>query len=262
MMIGFIGGGNMAEALIKGFLAHGHTNIAVAEILEARRNDLASKYTIQTTASNQELVQNSSLIILAVKPQQMDMVLDEIAPAITSDKTVISIAAGITLAHLRKKLPTPHIVRAMPNTPSLVQEGLTALAFDEGFSQQETVNISNLFEAVGTVITINEQQMNAISALSGSGPAFITLFLEMLIQTSQEMGISNEIATKAGLQTIIGTAALLKIGITPQQLRTMVTSPGGSTLEGLKVFEKEGLAQIVAKALQAAHIRASKLGQR
>lgn len=261
-MIGFIGGGNMAEALIKGFITHGQTSIYVTEIIESRRQYLASAYQIKIIENNHNLACRCPLIILAVKPQQIDTVLDEIAPAITVDKIIISIAAGITLEHLKQKLPTKNIVRAMPNTPALVQEGVTALSFDECFPEQERTTICNLFESVGTVIRLPEQQMNIISALSGSSPAFIALFLEAIIEAGSAMGISQEIATNAVLQTMIGTTALIKTGMPLQQLRTMVTSPGGSTLEGLKVFTEAGLSAIVKKALQATRDRADQLGLR
>lgn len=260
MLIGFIGGGKMAEALIKGMGTQGNKNIVVSEILEERRQYLGTTYGIKTTQSNQEIASTCAVIILAVKPQNMATVLDEVADSITEDKIVVSIAAGITLEYLQKKLKTKKIVRVIPNTPALVQEGMTALSFNEFFSAQDTTTILELFTSVGKVLTIPESSMNAISALSGSGPAFIALFLETLIEAGVKMGLPHEHATLAAHQTLIGTATLLKTGMSLEHVRQMVTSPGGTTAEGLRFFEKKELKEIVAGALYASLKKAEELG--
>lgn len=259
-MIGFIGGGKMAEALIKGLVTKGMRNIFVSELLNDRRRYLQVSYGIKTTDSNVEVATNCQTIILAVKPQDMAQVLDEIRAAITEDKTMISIAAGITLDFLQKKLKTKKIARVMPNTPVLVQEGMSAISFCASFPPQDAMAVRELFMSVGQVLTLPESTMNAISALSGSGPAFITLFLEMLIAAGVEMGLTNEQASQAVIQTIIGTAMLLKTGMSPEKLRIMVTSPGGMTAAGLNAFEENGLKKIVVTALHAALKRGHELG--
>jgi pyrroline-5-carboxylate reductase len=262
MMIGFIGGGKMAEALIKGIVTQGNKNIFVSELLENRRRYLETSYNVKTYGSNQEVAHTCQTLIIAVKPQDMPTVLDEIAHVITEDKIVISVAAGLTLNFFQKKLTTKKIVRAMPNTPVFVQEGMTALSFGEFFPESHTATIVDLFMTVGKVLILPEEQMNAISALSGSGPAFIALFLESLIKAGEGMGLANEQATQAALQTLVGTATLLKTGISPEQLCTMVASPGGMTIEGLKVFREKGLKDIVADALQATQKRGIELGSK
>ncbi len=259
-MIGFIGGGKMAEALIKGIIAQGNRSLFVSEILEDRRRYLETTYGIKTTASNKDVAATCSTLILAVKPQDMVTVLDEIAQTVTADQTVVSIAAALTLEFFQQRLTTPKIVRVMPNTPVLVQEGMIALAFSDDCPDSDKAMVQKLFMSVGRVIVLPEAQMNAIAALSGSGPAFIALFVEALIVAGVRMGLAEEQATQAAIQTAIGTAALLKTGMTPEQLRMMVASPNGTTIEGLKVFDELGLQKLVNAALQASLKRADELG--
>ncbi len=259
-MIGFIGGGKMAEALIKGIASKGKQNIFVSEPLEERRLYLESTYGIQASAYNKEVADACSIIILAVKPQNMAAVLDEIAAAITGDKTVVSIAAGITLAFLQEKLKTGKLVRVMPNTPAIVQEGMSVLSLCECLSEHDITAVRDIFMSVGRALTLPEKYMNAVTALSGSGPAFIALFTEALAAAGRQMGLASEHAAELALQTLIGAARLLETGMPPEKLREMVTSPGGTTAAGLKVFEEKGLKDIVAYALQAALKRAEELG--
>ncbi len=259
-MIGFIGGGKMAEALIKGIVTHGNKNIFVSERLETRRLFLEKAYDIKVTESNKKIADTGKIIILAVKPQDMIVLLDEIRDSITEDKIIISIAAGITLDFFQKNLHTKKIVRVMPNTPVLVQEGMIAMSFGEFFPDQDKVTIQELFTPIGKILILPEKDMNAISALSGSGPAFIALFLEALINAGIQMELTHEQATQAALQTLIGTAMLLKIGISPEQLRIMVTSPGGITAEGIRIFEENKLKDIVAKALHATQKKGAVVG--
>jgi pyrroline-5-carboxylate reductase len=261
-MIGFIGGGNMAEALIKGITGEGMKDIMVSEPREERARELERNYGIRATRSNSELVASCSIIILAVKPQSMDAVLEEIAPGIDDRKTVVSIAAGITLSHLQSKLKTDKIVRVMPNTPALVQEGMSVMSLCECFTGTEINIVRSILMSVGKVMALPEKQMDAVTALSGSGPAFIALFIEAMREAGEKMGLSRDNAAELAVQTAIGTAGLLDAGMPPERLRQMVTSPGGTTAAGLKVFEEKGLKTIVADALYAAKKRAGKLGKR
>ncbi len=259
-MIGFIGGGKMAEALIKGITSKGNKNIFVSEPLEERRLYLKAAYGIKASASNKEVADACGIIILAVKPQNMAAVLDEIEASITGDKTVVSIAAGITLAFLQEKLKTGKLIRVMPNTPAIVQEGMSVLSLCECFSEKDISAVRDIFMSVGKVLTLPEKYMNAVTALSGSGPAFIALFTEALVEAGRQMGLAGEHAAELALQTLIGTARLLETGMPPEKLREMVTSPGGTTAAGLKAFEEKGLKSIVADALQSALKRAEELG--
>jgi len=261
-MVGFIGGGNMAEALIKGMTSHGMKGILLSEPSADRRTFLEQDYGIKTTSSNREVASSCSLIVLAVKPQNMADVLEEITELVTEEKTVVSIAAGITLSYLRSKLKTKRLVRVMPNTPALVQEGMSVLSLCECFSDGDIARIREIFMSVGRVLTLKEEHMNAVTALSGSGPAFVALFAETMIEAGVKMGLSRDNAAELAIQTLIGTAKLLETGMPPQRLREMVTSPGGTTAAGLKVFEEEDLFSIVGEALQAAVKRAEELGRK
>jgi pyrroline-5-carboxylate reductase len=257
-MTGFIGGGNMAEALIKG-IVKGKGGIIVSEPRADRRKFLTRAYGVTAVASNREVVEKANIIVLAIKPQNMKLVIDEIAPFVSVKKTVVSIAAGITLSYLRSKLVTRRLIRVMPNTPSLALEGMSALAFGAGLPAKVVSDVAKIFASVGKTVILPEDQMNAVTAVSGSGPAFVALFVEAMIAGAQKMGISKKNALVLATQTLIGTAALMKTGMPPENLRKMVTSPGGTTAAGVKVFEDEGLAALVTHALEGAHKRAEEL---
>lgn len=265
-MIGFIGGGNMAEALIKGMI-HGsrftvHEDIIVSEPREDRRKYLEHSYKIKTTPNNKELASSCNIIILAIKPQNMASVLDEIADLITDEKTVVSIAAGITFSYLQSRLKTKKLVRVMPNTPAIIQEGMSVMSLCECISDKDIMTVRDIFMSIGRLLILPEKYMNAVTALSGSGPAFIALFVEAIIEAGVKMGLSKENASELAIQTLLGTAKLLDGGMTPEKLREMVTSPGGTTAAGLKVFEEKEFKNIVTDALQAALKRAEELGQK
>ena len=261
-MIGFIGGGNMAEALIRGMTGEGMKEIMVYEPRPERAEELARSYGIRTARSNAELVSSCSIIILAVKPQIMDAVIGEIAPGIDNRKTVVSIAAGITLSYLQSKLKTDKIVRVMPNAPALVREGMSVMSLCECFTGTEINIVRSILMSIGKVIALPEKFMDAVTALSGSGPAFIALFIEAMTDAGEKMGLSRDNAAELAVQTAIGTAKLLETGMSPEKLRQMVTSPGGTTAAGLKVFEEKGLKGVVADALLAAKKKAEELGRR
>jgi pyrroline-5-carboxylate reductase len=260
-MVGFIGGGNMAEALIKGMTSEGMRDIIVSEPREDRRKYLEQLYGIKTTHVNRSVASSCTIIILAVKPQNMAAVLDEITDVITDEKTVVSIAAGITLPYLQSKLNTKKLVRVMPNTPAIVQQGMSVLSLCECFSDKDMATVREIFMSVGKVLTLPEKYMDAVTALSGSGPAFIALFVEGLIDSGVRMGLSRDHSSELAIQTLIGTAALLETGMPPEKVREMVTSPGGTTAAGLACFMEEGFVAIVIKALGAAQKRAEELGR-
>lgn len=261
-MTGFIGGGNMAEALIKGMTSQGMKDILVSEPREERRRELERTYGIRTTDSNKEVVSLCDILFLAVKPQNMDAVLDEIAGSITEKKTVVSIAAGITLPYLESKLRTKQLIRVMPNTPAIVQEGMSVMALCGCFFGTQVNIVRSILMSIGKVLTMPEESMNAVTALSGSGPAFIALFTEAMIESGEQMGLSRADAAQLAIQTLLGTAKLLDTGMSPEKLRRMVTSPGGTTEAGLKVFEERDLKGIAGEALRAAVKKAEELGRR
>ncbi|MEW6738363.1 MAG: pyrroline-5-carboxylate reductase [Nitrospirota bacterium] len=263
-MIGFIGGGNMAEALIKGAVSSQQSAVSgllVSEPREDRRKYLEQTYGVRTMSDNREVASSCNIIILAVKPQNMAVVLDEIADLITEDKTVVSIAAGITLSYLQSKLKTKKLIRVMPNTPAIVQEGMSVMSLCECFSDKDIAIIRDIFMSVGKVLTLPEKYMDAVTAVSGSGPAFVALFIEAMIAAGEKMGLSRDNASELAIQTLVGTARLLDTGMPPEKLRVMVTSPGGTTAAGLKVFEEKGFKDIVYDALHAAKKRAEELAK-
>jgi pyrroline-5-carboxylate reductase len=261
MKTGFIGGGNMAEALIKGMASGGMTGIMVSEPREERRKELEKSYGVRTTASNREVVTGCDIIILAVKPQQMESILEEIRGDVTEKKTVVSIAAGITLSYLSSRLKTENIVRVMPNTPALVLKGMSVMSLCGCTRGPEIDEVKGILMSVGRVIVLPEKMMDAVTALSGSGPAFFALFTEAVIAAGEKMGLQKSDASELAIQTLLGTAKMLDTGISPENLRKMVTSPGGTTAEGVKVFEEGGLSDLVEHALQAAKSRAEELGR-
>jgi pyrroline-5-carboxylate reductase len=261
-MIGFIGGGNMAEALIKGMVQAGMKDIIVSEPREDRRAYLEKTYSVKTTSDNKEIVKQSAIVILAVKPQNIDDVTSEVAPFVTGEKLVVSIAAGITLPYLTSRLATSKIVRVMPNTPALVQEGMSVLSMCECIHDKEMAIVRGIFMSVGKVLVLPEKYMDAVTAVSGSGPAFVALFAEAMIAAGTKMGLTEDTASELAVQTVIGTAKLLETGMPPDKLREMVTSPGGTTAAGLKVFEEKGLKEMVSSVIEAAAKRSKELGRR
>ncbi len=267
-MIGFIGGGNMAEALIKGIASSQGSgvrgqikNILVSEPREKRRKYLEQTYGVKTTQSNKDAASSCDIIILAIKPQDMEAVLDEIAEVVTENKTVVSIAAGITMSYLTSKLKTKRLIRVMPNTPAIVQEGISVMSLCECFTDKDIATVREIFMSVGKVLILPEKYMNAVTALSGSGPAFIAFFIEAMIDAGIKMGLRFAEANELAIQTLIGTAKLIETGMPPEKLREMVTSPGGTTAAGLNVFVQKGFKDIVTAAIEAAVNRANELGK-
>ena len=260
-MIGFIGGGNMAEAMIKGLLQSNIKDIIVSEPRAERRDYLTNTYKIKTTFDNKMTVKSSDIVILAVKPQNMEEVLDEIKESLTDDKLIISIAAGITLSYLTSKLNKSKIIRVMPNTPALVQEGMSVLSMQECIHNKEMDTVRSIFMSIGKVLVLPEKYMDAVTALSGSGPGFLAYFVESMIEGGIKVGLDKTIASELAIQTFIGTAKLLETGLQPTKLREMVTSPAGTTAEGLKICEEKNLKDIIISVIEAATRRSKELGK-
>ena len=260
-MIGFIGGGNMAEAMIKGMLRSNLKDIIISEPRHERREYLEYAYHIKTTPNNSDVIRQCSIVILAVKPQNMDDVTAEISGAVANDTIIVSIAAGVTLSYLTSRLKTTKIIRVMPNTPALVQEGMSVLALCEDITDSEMATVRDIFLSFGKVLVLPEKYLDAVTALSGSGPAFIALFVEAMMDAGVKMGITEEDALKLSRQTLLGTAKLLETGIPPAKLREMVTSPGGTTAAGLKVFGEKDFYGLIFQVIRAATERSKELGR-
>jgi pyrroline-5-carboxylate reductase len=258
-LIAFIGGGNMAEALIKGMAQYGMRDIIVSEPREERREHLEKVYGIKTTLDNREAVDLAQIVIIAVKPQDMAGVLDDIAKDISEDNTVVSIAAGITISYLQSRLRTKRLVRVMPNVAALTQESMSVISLCECFSDRDINMIREIFMASGKVMIMPEKYLDAVTALSGSGPAFIAKFTALMAEAGARLGLKEEDALELAVQTLLGTARLLEGGLQPSRLIEIVKSPGGTTEAGLKVMEEKGLDDIVVEAIEAAARRAGEL---
>lgn len=259
-MIGFIGGGNMAEALIKGMVQSGMKDIMVSEPRDERRLYLEKTYSVKAAHDNKEAVRKCTIIILAVKPQNMDDVTAGISDLISPDKLIVSIAAGITLSYLTSRLKTSRIIRVMPNTPALVQEGMSVLSLCECIPDKDMSIVRDIFMSVGRVLVLPEKYMDAVTAVSGSGPGFIAYFVECMTEAGVKVGLGSHDASELAIQTLIGTAKLLETGMPPDKLREMVTSPGGTTAAGLKAFEEKGFKDVISAVIQAAVERSKELG--
>lgn len=265
--IGFIGGGNMAQSLIGGLINDGTEpgRLAVADPGAERRADLAERFGIETYESNTELAGAVDVVVLAVKPQVLPEVCEEIGPALNDRRPlVVSVAAGIRTADLGRWLGgNPAIVRAMPNTPALVQSGATGLFANDQVDETQRDAAENLLRAVGLTIWVEEEaQMDAVTAISGSGPAYFFLVMEALEGAAAELGLSPEQARLLAVQTAFGAAKMaLESPEGAAQLRERVTSPGGTTERALQVFEEGGLRPLFAKAATAARDRADELAR-
>jgi pyrroline-5-carboxylate reductase len=262
--LGFIGGGNMGEALIKG-LIKGDCDpkcIAVYDVDYERQGRLKRDYGVEIAENNLEVIKASQAVFLAVKPQQVDDVLNETADAFTDKHLLISIAAGVTISHLQATIPASvPIIRAMPNTPALVLSGATALAagaFAEPVHMERAVE---LFKSVGMAVEVDEKYMDVVTGLSGSGPAYVLTFLEALVDGAVRMGLPRKEAMTLAVQTILGTTKMvLESGDHPAKLRDMVTSPGGTTAAGLHALESGKFRHTVMEAVASAAKRSKELG--
>lgn len=265
--IGFIGGGQMAEAIIKGLLQSDlftDSVISVSEPLDSRKHYLQLTYSLQTVEHSAELCSSNDIIILAVKPQVMPVVLEQIKPAIRH-QLVITIAAGLPIVSYTEQLENPSvpIVRVMPNMPALIQQGATALCRNSNVSDSDYRFVKTLFDTIGETVTVPESSMDAVTGLSGSGPAYVFSFMEAMIDAGVKSGLSREVARNLTLQTILGAVQLAKTSKNhPAVLRDQVTSPGGTTASGLHVLEREGFNGIIISAVEAAYKRSIELGNR
>lgn len=261
-MIGFIGGGNMAEALISGLQKSRKKGVMVFDVKPGRLDYLKERYNIKTAGSNSEVLGSARTIVLAVKPQHMDTVLDEIKEAVSKEHLFVSIAAGISISYITERLGTERVVRVMPNTPALVGEGMSVLTFSRAIRKKEKTEVLKVFQTVGKVMELGEELMDAVTALSGSGPAFFAHFIEAMVEAGIRMGIPYEESLSLTLQTAIGTIRLLESGKSTFELKKMVTSPGGTTTEGLFVMDHGALKAIVKDAIEAATIKSRQLSRR
>ena len=262
--IGFIGGGNMAEALIKGLISGGFPidRIMASEPSEYRRDHLKDEYGIELTADNLELMEKSEIIVLSIKPQIADEVLDEVSSACTSEKLLVSILAGVSCLQIEKHLVgKARVVRVMPNTPALVGEAASAICRGHNATKEDLALVQQLFESVGKVQVIDERQMDAATGLSGSGPAYIYTVVEALADGGVREGLRRDVAHALAVQTVVGAALMVReTGEHPAILRDRVCSPGGTAITGVSTLEKKGLRTTLMEAVSAAANRSRELG--
>ena len=264
--LGFIGGGNMAAALVKGLL-HSKVvppeKIIVSDVKDERLQLLREKHGVRTTTANHELVRDADVVVLSVKPQVIDKVLGAIGKEIRLEQLVVSVAAGVPIAAMEDRLPDgARVVRTMPNTPATVDAGATAISAGTHATEEDLEIAHELFAAVGRVVTLDESLLDAVTGLSGSGPAYVMLMIEALADGGVKVGLHRDTALLLAAQTVYGSAKLLlETGEHPGRLKDMVTSPGGTAIAGLHTLESGGLRRTLIDAVEAATTRAAALGE-
>ncbi len=263
--IGFLGGGRMAEALVRGILQGGLVSgedIHIVDPDSSRCRLMAETYKV-SASTEYTPIWECDIIIFAVKPQVMGSLLDECRPHISPRHLLISIAAGIPLQFMEQRLVEGcRVVRVMPNTPALVLAGASALSPGQTVSDEDLALAKEIFDAVGISVVMAESYLDAVTGLSGSGPAYVFAFLEALIEAGLKVGLARDDAEKLAQQTILGSIQLaLETGEHPAQLKAMVTSPGGTTISGLHELEKAGFKAGIMNAVEAATNRSRELGK-
>ncbi|MCX4098789.1 pyrroline-5-carboxylate reductase [Nocardia sp. alder85J] len=265
--IAVIGGGRIGEALVAGLLEAGTPgkDLVVVEPMRVRAEFLVDRFGIRVTDSVVDAANMADLLVVAVKPHDVDAVLTDLAKAELDgdrDQLLVSLAAGITTARLEAKLPAGFpVVRVMPNSPMLVGQGMSAIAAGRYAKEAELRLVTELLESVGRVVTVSEAQMDAVTAVSGSGPAYLFLLAEAMVDAGVGLGLSRDVTTQLVVQTLLGSAALLaESGQGPVELRAGVTSPGGTTAAALRELERGGVRSAFWEALFAARQRSAELG--
>jgi len=264
MRIGFIGGGMMGEAMIKSLLAKGVAkpdDITVSDVSKSRRDILKERYGIKAVADNREVVKAAEAVVLAVKPQELGKVLDELK-GLSSEQLVLSIVAGATLESIGQGLGHSCLVRAMPNMPAQIGEGMTVWTATAEVNQRQKEIAQSILAAMGKEIYVSrEKYIDMATAVSGSGPAYVFLMIEAMVDAGVHIGLPRDMAEKLVVQTVLGsTRAVEVMGKHPAELKNMVTSPGGTTTEGLLQLETGGLRSLLLQAVIAAYNKAKALG--
>jgi pyrroline-5-carboxylate reductase len=265
--IGFLGGGNMAGALVAGLLGSKvveKDQIRISEPRRERKDELAKEHGVTVTASNADVVKWANVVVLAVKPQVLPAVLVECGASVGSGHLVVSLVAGIPVGRIESGVgPGARVVRAMPNTAALARAGATAIAAGASATDADLDVARALFDAVGVSVVLPEHQLDAVTGLSGSGPAYVMLFIEALADGGVKMGLPRDVALLLAAQTVYGAAKLLIDSKQhPATLKDMVTSPGGTTITGLSVLELAGVRGNLIAAVEAATQRSTELGNR
>lgn len=261
-----LGGGKMGQALLGGLLATGWRKpdeVLVTGRRKERLEELAAAYGVQTSTDNAAAVAGAEIIVIAVKPQDVEALLSEISSEVTTEQTLLSFVAAISTAFIEKRLEYEvPVVRAMPNTPSVVHEGMAGISAGKYAGADNLDLARDVLNHVGRVVTVDEEYLDAVTAISGSGPAYFALLAEAMIEAGILLGLSREISTDLVIQTMLGSAKLLRDEkMHPVELREMVTSPGGTTTRAIRVLEQSGVRAAFLNAIQAAMERSQELAE-
>jgi pyrroline-5-carboxylate reductase len=265
LTLGFLGAGKMATALAKGFIRAGLVSakqVLASDPSPEARAAFAKETGAKTTAANAAVVKFAEVAVLAVKPDQAAYVLSDVRDTFTQKHLLISIAAGVPLSRIEAELGSGRLIRVMPNTPALLGVSATAFALGQAARPEDGRLAQRLFSAVGVAFQVKEALLDAVTGLSGSGPAYVYIFIEALSDGGVAAGLPRDIATKLAAQTVLGSARMvLETGLHPGALKDMVTSPGGTTIEGIHELEKGKMRGAVISAVRAASEKSRKLGQ-
>ena len=262
--LGLIGVGNMGTALLKGVLSSNTIDKEKTIIYDVREEVIKNRiqeFNVKAVSSNTELIQQVKFIIIAVKPQNIDSVLEEIGPQLSEDQILISIAAGVTLDYIKKFISKNiGLIRVMPNTPALVGEGASAIACNKNVTENDLKYVKKVLNSVGKVVELEEKHIDAVTGLSGSGPAYVFVTIEALADGGVKMGLPRNIALKLAAQTVLGSAKMvMETGMHPGELKDMVASPGGTTITALHEIEKGKLRATLISAVEAATLKSKSL---
>jgi pyrroline-5-carboxylate reductase len=263
MRIAILGTGKIGESLLAGLRSSDWADIVASARREERAAELRERHGVEATTSNAEAIRGADVVVLAVKPQDIEALLGEIGHLLTPEQTVLSIAAAIPTARIERHLGAGvPVVRAMPNTPATVHEGIAGMCAGRHAGREHLDRAGTVLRAVGDVVEVPEDQMDAITALSGSGPAYYALLAEAMIEAGILLGLSREISTRLVVQTMLGTAKLLRDEkVHPVELREMVTSPGGTTIRAIRELEQAGVRAAFLNAINAAMERSKELAR-
>lgn len=264
--IGFIGTGNMGTAMIKGIVAAGIVpakNIFVHDVNTEKLKALQDELGVSPLETNEALVEKSDVVLLAVKPNMVKSVLEGCKDQFTANKILISIAVGLPLKLYREILGTDvKIIRAMPNTPALVGEGMTIISFEKDVTEQEEKLVTSILECTGKVEVLEERLMNEVTAVTGSSPAYVFMFIEAMADAAVQSGIPRALAYKLASQAVLGAAKMvLETGRHPGELKDQVCSPGGTTIEAVRTLEKRGFRFAVMDAMNECTEKAREIGK-
>jgi pyrroline-5-carboxylate reductase len=263
MRIAILGTGKIGESLLAGLRSSDWADIVVTTRREERAAELRERHGVEATTSNPEAIQGADVVVLAVKPQDIETLLGEVGHLFQPDQTVISIAAAIPTASIERHLGTEvPVVRAMPNAPATVHEGIAGMCPGRHAGREHLDRAGTVLRAVGDVVEVSEEAMDAITAVSGSGPAYYALLAEAMIEAGLLLGLSREVSTRLVVQTMLGTARLLRDeGMHPVELREAVTSPGGTTIRAIRELEQAGVRAAFLNAINAAMERSKELAR-